>query len=255
MISTKDVLWKHIITKCNIDLTKRISLISADDIKNCKKSWEGKENQFEPRLLCKIDSYEKNPQIFKENNISILSVKNGIYSLVKDNIYIQVNKILTPAKKIENKNNSILLGNITSENDILDNLLHNKILEEIIGEKVNYGPIFGGRHRCSFKTVLGEKELEIKGSQYETDGCYETDNFICIVEVKSCEIKSFNVRQLYYPFREIHKKVGDKKKIISLFIYRDKDDYIHIHKYKWNDFRRMTDIKEIGYYKYINSKL
>lgn len=150
MISVKNDLWKHIITKCNIDLTKKISLISADDIKNCKKSWKGKQNQFEPRLLCKIDSYEMNPQIFKENNISLLSVKNGIYSLIKENIYIQLEKVQTPAKKIETKNDSLLLKNITSETDILDSLLHNKIMEEIVGEKIKYGPILGRKTQVSF---------------------------------------------------------------------------------------------------------
>ena len=72
------------------------------------------------------------------------------------------------------------------------------------------------------------------------------------IDSKSCEIKSFNARQLYYPFREIHKKIGNKKKIISLFIYMDKEKCIHIHKYEWDDFNKMTDIKEIGYYKYIS---
>ena len=130
--------------------------------------------------------------------------------------------------------------------------MYNNVLEEVIGEKVKYGPIFGGRHRCHFKTILGDEELEINGSQYETDGCYETENFICPVEVKSKNIDSFNIRQLYYPFREIHKISNGKKKLISLFIYKDKQNFIHIHKYEWNNFMKMTDITEIGYYKYIN---
>ena len=43
----------HIIKTCKIDLSKQKSLITANTIKECKKTWKGKENQFEPRLLCK----------------------------------------------------------------------------------------------------------------------------------------------------------------------------------------------------------
>ena len=74
---------------------------------------------------------------------------------------------------------------------MLDKMLYNGILDNIIGEKVNYGPLLGGRHRCSFETLLGEETFKINGSQYETDGCYETENFVCIVEAKSEDYKDF----------------------------------------------------------------
>lgn len=88
---------------------------------------------------------------------------------------------------------------------------------------------------------------KIKGSQYETDGCYETENYVCIVEAKSIECEDFNIRQLYYPFRELYKKVENKKKIICLFIYKDKQNIIHIHKFKWNNIDEILDIVNIGY--------
>ena len=104
----------------------------------------------------------------------------------------------------------------------------------------------GGRHRCAFETVIGSSLYKIKGSQYETDGCYETENFVCIVEAKSIECTDFNIRQLYYPFREVYKHIGDKKQIICLFIYKDKNNIIHIYKYKWDNYLKMLDIKNIG---------
>jgi hypothetical protein len=70
------------------------------------------------------------------------------------------------------------------------------------------------------------------------DACYETDNYVCIVEAKSIECSDFNIRQLYYPFREVYKKVRDKKKIICLFIYKNKKNIIHIYKYIWNDYEK-----------------
>lgn len=249
-ISSNKCIWEHIIDTNNIDLTNSLSILTSKDIKKCNKSWKGKKNQFEPRLLCKMDSNKARPKIFIDNNICILSIKNGTYALIKENIYVPLIKYHCVPNIIPNKTDSLILDIGESETSMLDKLYYNSILDDIIGEKIKYGPLLGGRHRCNFITTIGTERVQIKGSQYETDGCYETDNFVCIVEAKSIECNDFNIRQLYYPFREVHKKVGDKKKIICLFIYRDKKHIIHIHKFRWNDHEKMLDIENIGYYQY-----
>lgn len=245
-------IWSHIITTNNIDLTNELSILTSKDIKKCKKTWNGKDNQFEPRLLCKMDTSDSRPKCFIDNNISILSIKNGTYALIKQNLYISLTKYDCVPNIITNKTNSLILDIGNSEISMLDKLKYNNILDDIIGEKIKYGPLLGGRHRCNFNTIINNKCIEIKGSQYETDGCYETENYVCIVEAKSIECNDFNIRQLYYPFREVYKNVGNKKKIISLFIYKDKQDIIHIHKFKWNDINKILDIENIGYYQYYN---
>ena len=258
----KDQIWKHIIDFCKIDLnnineSNMICTITSQQIKDSRNSWTGKSNQFEPRLLCKFDTKNSRPKIFKDNNIYMISIKNGIYALIKTDIYIKlvIDEVCNP-KIIRNTTNSLLLDIGNSEISMLDKLYYNNILTEIIGEEIKYGPLLGGRHYCSFNTFIGTQEIEINGSQYETDGCYETDNFACIVEAKSKKHQNFNIRQLYYPFREVHKKIGDKKQIICLFIHKEykkkeKKDIIHIHKFKWNNYEKMLDIKNIKYYKYI----
>lgn len=252
--STKEnkCLWNHIINTNNIDLSKDLSLLTSADIKKCSKSWKGKENQFEPRLLCKMDTSKSRPQIFIDNNICILSINNGKYALIKENIYIPLIKYDCVPNIIINRTDSLILNIGESETTMLDKLKYNGIFDDIIGEKIKYGPLLGGRHRCSFNTIINSKSIEIKGSQYETDGCYETDNYVCIVEAKSIECDDFNIRQLYYPFREVYEKVRNKKEIICLFIYKDKKNIIHIYKFKWNDFNKMLDIINIGYYQYYN---
>jgi len=90
--NTDICIWKHICITNNIDLTNTFSVITSNDVKKCKESWKGKQNQFEPRLLCKMDSSKSRPQIFIDNNICILSIKNGVYALIKENIYAPLNK-------------------------------------------------------------------------------------------------------------------------------------------------------------------
>lgn len=248
----KNEVWTHIIKQNNIDLTKNVSYITAKQITKCRDSYKGtKKSQFESRLLCKFDSSQKIPKIFKDNNISVISVKNGTYALIKENIYIDLKTYPIEPKTFIKKIDSLILDIGDSETSMLDKLYYNKVLSEIIGEEIKYGPLLGGRHRCHFETIIGQTPLKIDGSQYETDGCYETENYVAVVEAKSINCKNFNIRQLYYPFREVHKKVLDKKQIITLFIYKDKKKIIHIHKFKWNDPRKMLDITQIGYYKYV----
>ena len=232
-------IWQHIIKTNNIDIDKNFTIITSEQIKNSKKTWQGKENQFEPRLLCKMDNSQSRPKIFIDNDIYIISIKNGIYGLIKENIYIPLNKHISVPNIINKKNDSLLLDIGNSETSMLDKLYYNHILDDIIGEKIKYGPLLGGRHRCTFDTIVGSENIKIQGSQYETDGCYETENYVCIVEAKSNECKDFNIRQLYYPFREVYKKVGNKKKIVCLFVYKDKQNIVHIHKFKWNNYEKI----------------
>lgn len=249
-IKMSESIWQHIIDSNNIDLTNYLSIITSEDIKKCRKTWNGHKSQFEPRLLCKMDSNKMRPKVLIDNNICILSVKNGTYALIKENIYIPLIKHNCVPKIIYNKNDSLILDMGNSETSMLDSLKYNNIFDDIIGEKIKYGPLLGGRHRCNFDTIVGSTCMEIRGSQYETDGCYETDNYICVVEAKSVDCTDFNVRQLYYPYREVYNKAGGKKQIICLFIYKDKQNIIHIHKYEWMNYKKMLDIKNIGYYQY-----
>lgn len=244
-------IWLHIFEVNNIDASsKEIQIITGEQIKNSKESWKGKSNQFEPRLLCKMDNNNSRPSIFKNNNIYIISIKNGTYALIKENIYIPLIKSITTPIAICNNTNSLILDIGNSEMSMLDNLYYNGIISNIIGEPIKFGPLLGGRHRCSFNTIIGSLSIEIKGSQYETDGCYETDNYICIVEAKSCECVDFNIRQLYYPVREVYNKIGNKKQIIALFIYKDKNNTIYINKFKWNNYEKMLDIINLENYQY-----
>ena len=185
-------------------------------------------------------------------------LRSTIRTAKQDDSYESIKKMMFDFRMelcpiINKKNDSLLLDIGESETSMLDKLFYNNILTDIIGETIKYGPLLGGRHRCNFDTIIGSNAITIQGSQYETDGCYETENYVCIVEAKSIKCDDFNIRQLYYPFREVYKKVGGKKQIICLFVFKDKKNIIHIHKFKWNNYEKMMDIVNIGYYQYYYS--
>lgn len=255
--SHRDKIWKHVITFNKIDLNKNSSIIRAKDIKNSKKTWSGKSDQFEPRLLCKMDNSSVRPQIFKDNNICLIAVENGEYMLIKENIYIPLKTYDDILYIIENNTNSLLLNIGDSETLMLDKLYYNNVFNSILGEKITYNNMLSGRHRCSFDTIIGTEIVKVRGVQYEIDGCYESENYVCIVEAKNKEFKDFNIRQLYYPFRAVYEKVRDKKKIICLFICKNNKDVINIYIYEWNNYKILLDYTITGYYqiKIIDKKL
>lgn len=250
--TSKNKIWKHIFNEIKYNGDKEI-IITAIEIKKYGKTWKGKNNQFEPRLLCKQDCEEDKPEIFKNYKINIISIKNGEYLLTKNSIYFNLEYPNSKINKVKKNDYSLVLNIGNSESSLIDNLRYSGLFEksQYLDEKILFGSLLNGRHRCSFKTIIGIKEVEIIGSQYETDACYESKNKILLIECKEVNnLSSFNIRQLYYPYRTIYDKVNGIKEIITLFINKDKNNIIHIWKFEFEKPQVMTSIKNTGYHKY-----
>jgi hypothetical protein len=72
-----------------------------------------------------------------------------------------------------------------------------------------------------------------------------------LIECKNkLQLNSFNIRQIYYPYRSIYDLINNKKEIIPLIINKDKNDFIHIWKFKFDNSLEMSSIKNIDYKKY-----
>ena len=103
--------WSHIFSTYDIInhiKTKNVK-INAIDIKSCKTTYTGKtKNQFEPRLLCYQTTEKERPEIFKENNIYILPIKNGQYLLTKQKIFFKLNYNKKNSIKLKKDNTSLL---------------------------------------------------------------------------------------------------------------------------------------------------
>jgi hypothetical protein len=244
--------WVHIFKCISYDGTNEIT-INSGQIKDAGKTWKGKKSQFEPRLLCKQDTYEKRPEIFKRYGICILSIENGIYLLTKTNIYhMLLYNNISDIIEINKNSNSLLLQMGNSEMSMIDNLRYSGLFEshEYLNETILFGSLLNGRHRCSFNTLLGKTEITVSGSQYETDSCYESATKILLIEGKGGNNESFNIRQLYYPFRSIYDVIQNKKEIIPIYINTDSKKIVHIWKFVFTNTSELTSISCIAYNKY-----
>lgn len=242
--------WEHIFQHLNIDGSCEITITSAQ-IKDCKSTWKGKANQFEPRLLAYQISANFRPDIFKKYGFCIFPVQNGVYQLTKNNIYQSLDYSPVETMNVDRDVSSLLLSIGDSESSFIDNLRHGGVFErlEFMNEPITHGPLLNGRHRCSFQMKLGDNLYHVKGVQYEVDSCFESQNKILLIEGKneSCPFDSFNVRQLYFPYRQIYETTKAKKEIICLFIHKC-GEMMHIWKYHFDEPNRMDSIVLDGHY-------
>jgi hypothetical protein len=244
--------WNHIFTTLNYKGDKDF-IITADQIKECGKSWKGKANQFEPRLLCYQTSADTRPTVFQNNNLCILPIKNGTYMILKKNIYMKLDYSPVTPIELKRDQSSVILQIGGSETSLIDNLRYSGVFErpEILNEPITHGPMLNGRHRISMDMKCGEQDIQISGVQYETDSCFESSNKILIIEGKSSSkpIDSFNIRQLYFPYREAQRLAQGKKEIVCLFIH-ELSGLIHIWKYTFDNVYQMDSIRIVGHYIY-----
>jgi hypothetical protein len=255
MTTTKDGPWEHILKGVGYKLDILSMVITAAQIKQQKDTWKGDANQFEPRLLCYQTNSNDRPAIFKENGLFLIPIKNGSYLITKFNPYYPLDYSYPDTQMVydlKNDASSLVLRIGNSETSLIDNLRYSGVFErpEILGEKITHGPLLNGRHRCTFDMMLGDQEISIEGTQYEVDTCLESTNNILLIEGKSGkkQIDSFNIRQLYFPYRELYKVCAGKKTIIPVFIH-ELGGVIHIWKYVFEDYMKM-EIKVVGHYMY-----
>ncbi len=97
--------------------------------------------------------------------------------------------------------------------DFLDNAYNTGLLSDFVeGEKL-YQTIRGRERSKPFAFRLTDNDplIEVKGVQIEVDAGYEGERDVILIEAKIGTRKSFNIRQLYYPYRHFSQIVTTKR--------------------------------------------
>lgn len=186
---------------------------------------------FESRLLCKIDFREKLPSSFKNNELSILALSNGIYRIAPTDPFfkIDISKLNTiPIRNMTLPSwiETIDPENITSESQALDAAAASGILERFTGKKAVL--TVRGRKYCSpFVLKLPSAnspgtfvEYPISGVQIEIDGGYEDASSLILIEAKNTVSKTMNLRQLIYP--QLHFESVLSKSVSTIVMFYSK---------------------------------
>lgn len=195
-------------------------LISPDQLKELS-------DKREPRLLAKIDSLKSSPEIFKKNKLSILSVQNDLYMVFKDADF----KTFYPVKQLYDtvdteeycpeldfrKFESLSINEISSESQAIDFAYIISLIRTFTGEKELYLTIRGrhGSKKFSFNIPASKQPVNVSGVQIEVDAGFESPSKIYLFEAKMGRVDDFNIRQLFYPYKDWLSK--STKEIIPIF--------------------------------------
>ncbi len=230
MDTKNDKAWAKIFEKYNI----------AEEV-NKNKFFEISANQIkefrEPRLMTKFDQKNNLPKLFLKDNLSILPITRGSYIIGKFRTYEEItySKVETIPFSIPSFIESIDPNNIYSEATAINTAYAGGIINYILGEKslqTISGRMGTGAFNFNIDSDKGTFNIDVINSQCEIDAGFESHSKLILLEAKNFEIDSFNIRQIYYPYRLWRNKV--KKEVIpafftysndifSFFIYRFKD--------------------------------
>jgi hypothetical protein len=205
--------WTDIVDELELDLSKPVNHVTAAQVKQFSHE--------EPRLMAKMDSIEDTPDIFRENGVFLLPVSRREYVIVHGNGFHELETIdKKPTVHTTNYPIPTMVGNqIDSEAIALDYAFSSRLLETV-AETSNIFPAFRGRRNTpNFSFDISSERVEVRGAQIEVDGGYENVDQELIFESKMGIPNSFNIRQLYYPFRTFQ----GKKPVRSFFTCYDKE--------------------------------
>jgi hypothetical protein len=215
---------------CYRRLSTGFVYVSADEIKAAS-------DKREPRLLAKQDTKNSRPEVFKQNKLSILPIENGKYVIFRDEsgrTYYPLDKILAevPAEEYQpakdyREYDSLDVRNLSSESQAIDFANLVSLLKTFTGEKELNLTIRGRLRSEKFPIMLPGNihPTEVDGVQIEVDAGFESPERIYILEAKLGRVEDFNIRQLYYPFRDWSCK-SSKEIIPQFFVYTNGLFYI-----------------------------
>lgn len=230
--------WKKIFDDYDIhkhDFAKSPYFLTNKDInKACQKFT--RPSQKEVRILCKQDSRKDRPEVFKDNNLFILPVKNGTYAIIEGDGYVDVpdrnSKIVTYQSKLGFSPDTSQVGN--SEMQHLDYAYATSLIRSFMEDDSLVLTVRGRKFTPGFSFSVGRHNhmLNVKSVQTEIDAGYEGNDKILLVEAKNKATSNVIIRQMYYPFRQWQQHT---EKPIHLIFFEKRDEKYCIWRFVFKD--------------------
>lgn len=236
--------WDAIFEHCGIrdhDFEAAPFIISSPEIGEACQDFT-RPSQKEARILCKQDTRESRPQVFRENGLFILPVRNRFYAIIKGEGYIDVPPVQSPL--LEYRSNFPFELETThvgdSEMQHLDRAYALSLIRHFTDDDPLVLTIRGRKFTPSFSFEVGEFHIDTEGVQTEVDAGYEGANQVVLVEAKSGRASNTIIRQLYYPFRQWQEHTD--KPVSTLFFQRIRDEY-HLWHFVFDDPNDYSSIR------------
>lgn len=235
-----DRSWQKIFHDYKIiehDFEQTPYILTAKQIKSACQNFEDVADK-EVRILCKQDTRESRPLIFKENNLFLLPKKNGEYYILSGEGYIDIPDIQTPIltyhKQLDFELESSVIGD--SEMQHLDYAYANSLIRTFMKDPSLVLTIRGRKYTPEFSFFIGNHKLSVRSVQTEVDAGYEGRDSIVLVEAKNSMTRNTIIRQLYYPFRQW--QLHTTKAVYTVFFEKrviDNENIYHPWLYEFTD--------------------
>jgi len=214
--------------------------LSAQQIKTACQDFKD-VNQKEVRVLCKQDTRNDRPQIFIDNDLFLLPVKNGYYKIIKGEGYVDIPSIETDINeynsKLDFKLDTSEIGN--SEMQHLDFAYASSLIRTFMNDESLVLTIRGRKYTPAFSFNVGEQTIETQSVQTEVDAGYEGRDKIVLIEAKNSATNNTIIRQLFYPYKQW--KLHTKKDVFLLF-FEKRGDVFYIWQYGFSDEHNYNSI-------------
>ena len=238
--------WKTIFSMYEMDkhdFSKSPFIITAEQIKIATLAFKT-TGEREVRVLCKQDTREDRPNIFIENNLFILPIKNGTYAILQGEGYIDIpetaSKIIPYKSKLDFELETSKIGN--SEMQHLDFAYASSLIRTFLDDPSLVLTIRGRKYTPKFDFVAGKfkQKINIESVQTEIDAGYEGKEQIVLIEAKNSGAKNTIIRQLYYPFRQWQ---ANSKKLVKVLFFEKRQDIYSLWIFEFSNSNNYNSIK------------
>ncbi|SIS62877.1 hypothetical protein SAMN05421768_1163 [Chryseobacterium joostei] len=245
--SKNDSAWEEIFNKYNIVekvINEGHALITSTNI-----------NEFrEARLMTKFDHKSQLPQLFIDNNLSILPTSRGGYVIGNFETFSNFNTedIETTSIEFPTFLESLDYRFITSESTAINCAFVSKILHDFTDEDTLLPTVSGRMSSSTFSFKINSSNglfnVDVANSQIEIDGGYEGENSLNLIEAKNYISDDFLVRQLYYPYKLWNDKIS--KRVRPIFLTYTNGTF-HLREYAFTDNERYNSLILVKQKKYV----
>jgi len=248
--------WKAIFDRYKIqdhNFSDSPFLITAEQIKQATSHFS-KTNEKEVRILCKQDSREDRPQVFKDNELFILPIKNGSYAIVKGEGYLDIPELNNTKyiyrSKLDFSLDTSRIGN--SEMQHLDFAYASSLVRTFLEDDTLVLTIRGRKYTPQFSFFIGNQHLIVKSVQTEVDAGYEGKNQVVLIEAKNSLTNNVIIRQLFYPFRQWQHYTS---KPVKTVFFEKRDKFYSLWQFEFNNIDNYNSVRLIKSARYeINSR-
>lgn len=202
----------------------------------------------EARLMAKFDKSSQLPEVFQQNNLSILPITRGEYIIGRFQTH---DRIIYPSVKPRPVAipdlQTLDFTNLYSESSALLFALNSGIIQDIMGSDKVWFTVNGRMSSGSFRFAINDSlamgknhHVTVQNAQVEIDAGYESRDSFCICEAKNMATEELLIRQLYYPYRLWKGKIA--KEIIPVFFVFS-NDIFHLFRYGFEEVEAYNSIK------------